>query len=107
MKHQLEFEKPIVELQRKLDELKKHPETLGLNFDEEVAQIEKKIAEILSCHFHSRRADMRFKRALICVDLIIPLQLDSSFHITDRSSSALRQQPKQRGDINSIAFVLE
>ena len=45
MKHQLEFEKPIIELQRKLDELKKHPETLGLNFDEEVAQIERKIAE--------------------------------------------------------------
>jgi acetyl-CoA carboxylase carboxyl transferase subunit alpha len=45
MKHQLEFEKPIIELQRKLDELKKHPETLGLNFDVEVVQIEKKIAE--------------------------------------------------------------
>jgi len=45
MKHQLEFEKPIIELQRKLDELKKHPETLGLNFDVEVAQIETKIAE--------------------------------------------------------------
>jgi acetyl-CoA carboxylase carboxyl transferase subunit alpha len=44
MKHQLEFEKPIVELQRKLDELKKHPETPGLNFDAEVALIEKKIA---------------------------------------------------------------
>ncbi len=45
MKHQLEFEKPIIELQRKLDELKKHPETLGLNFDVEVAQIETKISE--------------------------------------------------------------
>ena len=45
MKHQLDFEKPIIELQRKLDELKKHPETHGLNFDEEVVQIEKKIAE--------------------------------------------------------------
>ena len=45
MKHQLDFEKPIIELQRKLDELKKHPETLGLNFDQEVVQIEKKIAE--------------------------------------------------------------
>jgi acetyl-CoA carboxylase carboxyl transferase subunit alpha len=44
MKNQLDFEKPIIELQRKLDELKKHPETLGLNFDVEVAQIEKKIA---------------------------------------------------------------
>src|SRR6266702_262490 len=27
MKHQLDFEKPIIELQNKLDELKKHPET--------------------------------------------------------------------------------
>ncbi len=45
MKHQLEFEKPIIELQRKLDELKKHPESHGINFDEEVAQIEKKIAQ--------------------------------------------------------------
>jgi len=45
MKHQLDFEKPIIELQRKLDELKKHPEMHGLNFDEEVVQIEKKIAE--------------------------------------------------------------
>jgi acetyl-CoA carboxylase carboxyl transferase subunit alpha len=45
MKHQLDFEKPIIELQRKLDELKKHPETLGLNFDTEVAQIERKIAD--------------------------------------------------------------
>lgn len=45
MKHQLDFEKPIIELQRKLDELKKHPETLGLNFDTEVAAIERKIAE--------------------------------------------------------------
>lgn len=47
MKHQLDFEKPIIELQRKLDELKKHPEThsMGISLDEEVAQIEKKIAE--------------------------------------------------------------
>ena len=45
MKHQLDFEKPIIELQRKLDELKKHPDKLGISFDEEVAQIEKKIAE--------------------------------------------------------------
>jgi acetyl-CoA carboxylase carboxyl transferase subunit alpha len=47
MKHQLDFEKPIIELQRKLDELKKHPEThsMGISFDEEVAQIERKIAE--------------------------------------------------------------
>src|SRR5665213_3369446 len=47
MKHQLDFEKPILELQRKLDELKKHPEThsMGIRFEEEVALIEKKIEE--------------------------------------------------------------
>src|SRR5712675_2244133 len=47
MKHQLDFEKPIIELQNKLDELKKHPEThsLGVSFDEELKQIEKKIEE--------------------------------------------------------------
>src|SRR5204863_4447819 len=47
MKHYLDFEKPIVELQRKLEELRKHPEThsLGISFEEEAAQIEKKIEE--------------------------------------------------------------
>jgi len=47
MKHQLDFEKPIVELQNKLAELKKHPEThsLGISFEEEIRQIETKIEE--------------------------------------------------------------
>jgi acetyl-CoA carboxylase carboxyl transferase subunit alpha len=47
MKHQLDFEKPIVELQNKLAELKKHPEThsLGISFNEEIQQIESKIEE--------------------------------------------------------------
>jgi acetyl-CoA carboxylase carboxyl transferase subunit alpha len=47
MKHQLDFEKPIIELQRKLDELKKHPEThsIKISFEEEVALMEKKIEE--------------------------------------------------------------
>ena len=50
MKHQLDFEKPIVELQQKLEELKKHPETHSINisFEEEVALIEKKIEETKS-----------------------------------------------------------
>jgi acetyl-CoA carboxylase carboxyl transferase subunit alpha len=42
MKHYLEFEKPIIDLQRKLDELKKHP---GISLEEEIAQIERKIEE--------------------------------------------------------------
>jgi acetyl-CoA carboxylase carboxyl transferase subunit alpha len=47
MKHYLDFERPIVELQRKLDELKKHPEahSLGVGFQEEIEAIEKKIEE--------------------------------------------------------------
>lgn len=47
MKHQLDFEKPILELQRKLEELKRHPEnnSMGISFTEEVAIIEKKIEE--------------------------------------------------------------
>jgi acetyl-CoA carboxylase carboxyl transferase subunit alpha len=47
MKHQLDFEKPILELQRKLEELKKHPEnnSMGISFEEEIAIIEKKIEE--------------------------------------------------------------
>lgn len=47
MKHQLDFEKPIVELQNKLEALKKHPEThsLGISFEQEIKQIEAKIEE--------------------------------------------------------------
>ena len=47
MKHQLEFEKPILELQNKLAELKKHPEmhSLGISFEEQLQQIESKIEE--------------------------------------------------------------
>jgi acetyl-CoA carboxylase carboxyl transferase subunit alpha len=42
MKNQLDFEKPIVELQNKLEELKKHPEMHSM---EELVSIEKKIEE--------------------------------------------------------------
>ncbi|MCX6892530.1 MAG: acetyl-CoA carboxylase carboxyltransferase subunit alpha [Verrucomicrobia bacterium] len=47
MKHQLDFEKPIAELQNKLEELKRHPgeHSLGISFEDEVALIEKKIEE--------------------------------------------------------------
>ncbi len=47
MKHYLDFEKPIVELQRKLDELRRHPEihSLRISFEEEIAMIEAKISE--------------------------------------------------------------
>ena len=47
MKHQLDFEKPIIELQNKLVALREHPEkhSLGISFEEEILLIEKKIAE--------------------------------------------------------------
>jgi acetyl-CoA carboxylase carboxyl transferase subunit alpha len=47
MKHQLDFEKPIIELQNKLDELRAHPEkhSLGISFEEELQIIERKIEE--------------------------------------------------------------
>jgi acetyl-CoA carboxylase carboxyl transferase subunit alpha len=47
MKHQLDFEKPIIELQRKLEELKRHSEThaMGISLADEIQQIEKKIEE--------------------------------------------------------------
>ena len=45
MKHYLDFEKPIVELQQKLAELKQHPETsqLGISWEEEIRNLELKI----------------------------------------------------------------
>ncbi len=47
MKHQLDFEKPIIELQNKLDDLRLHPEkhSLGISFEEELQLIEKKLEE--------------------------------------------------------------
>jgi acetyl-CoA carboxylase carboxyl transferase subunit alpha len=47
MKHQLEFEKPIAELQNKLEELRKQSQSqnLTVSLDEEIALIETKLAE--------------------------------------------------------------
>jgi acetyl-CoA carboxylase carboxyl transferase subunit alpha len=47
MKHLLDFEKPIFELQKKLDDLKKHPEAHGmdLSLEDEIRLIERKITE--------------------------------------------------------------
>src|ERR1039458_2739620 len=44
MKHQLDFEKPIFELQRKLDELEKHPQSHAMGA--EIAAMKVKIAEM-------------------------------------------------------------
>ena len=47
MKNHLEFEKPILELQRKLEELRCHPQTqsLGLSLEDEIGRIERKLEE--------------------------------------------------------------
>ena len=47
MKHVLDFEKPIVELQHKLEELKRHPEAhaMDISIEEEIMLIEKKLEE--------------------------------------------------------------
>ncbi len=47
MKHQLDFEKPITELQNKLNDLRNHPEkhSLGISFEEEIQVIERKLEE--------------------------------------------------------------
>ena len=65
MKHQLDFEKPIAELQNKLEELKKHPEAhaLDISFEEEVALIEKKIEETKRQIFSNLSAWDRIKIA--------------------------------------------
>src|SRR5437588_7296461 len=65
MRHQLDFEKPIVELQQKLEELKKHPEThsIDISFEEEVALIKKKIEETRRQIFSNLSAWDRIKIA--------------------------------------------
>jgi acetyl-CoA carboxylase carboxyl transferase subunit alpha len=49
MKHQLDFEKPIAELQRKLEELRKNAgaQPVAVDLEKEIAQMEKKLAETL------------------------------------------------------------
>jgi acetyl-CoA carboxylase carboxyl transferase subunit alpha len=65
MKHQLDFEKPIAELQRKLEEVIKHraEHRLGINFDEEITTIERKIAETRKQIFSNLTAWQRVQLA--------------------------------------------
>src|SRR5437016_325221 len=65
MRHQLDFEKPIVELQHKLEELKKHPEThsLDISLEQEVELIEVKIEETRRQIFSNLSAWDRIKIA--------------------------------------------
>ena len=61
MKHTLEFEKPIAELQKKLEELKSHEASgsLSVSFQEEIALIEKKIRETRETIFSNLTAHQR------------------------------------------------
>jgi acetyl-CoA carboxylase carboxyl transferase subunit alpha len=65
MKHQLDFERPIAELQSKLEELKKHPEahSLDISLEEEVAIMERKIEETKRQIFSNLSAWDRIKIA--------------------------------------------
>ncbi|MFZ9853723.1 MAG: acetyl-CoA carboxylase carboxyltransferase subunit alpha [Limisphaerales bacterium] len=47
MKHHLDFEKPILELQQKLQDLRQHPEnhSMGFTWEEEIQQLERKLDE--------------------------------------------------------------
>lgn len=65
MKNLLDFEKPIFELQKKLDELKKHPQAhaLDVSFEEEIQQIEKKLAETSKQIFSNLTAWQRVQLA--------------------------------------------
>jgi acetyl-CoA carboxylase carboxyl transferase subunit alpha len=65
MKHQLDFEKPIAELQRTLEELKRTGETQtsGVNLQKEISMIEKKIEETRRQVFSSLSAWDRIKIA--------------------------------------------
>lgn len=65
MRHYLDFEKPVVELQRKLDDLRAHPEThsLGISFEDEIRLIEKKLEETKRQIFSSLTAWQRVQLA--------------------------------------------
>ena len=65
MKHQLDFEKPIIELQGKLDDLRAHPEkhSLGISFEEEIQLIEKKLEDTRRHIFQNLTAWQRVQLA--------------------------------------------
>ena len=65
MKHQLDFEKPIFELESKLEELKTHPEehAMDVNFEAEILAIEEKIAETRKQIFSNLNAWQRVQMA--------------------------------------------
>src|SRR5215470_13131518 len=75
MKHQLDFEKPILELESKLEELKRHPEkhSLDVSFKQEIEQMEKKIAETRKHIFSNLTA---WQRVQVARHPLRPFSLD-------------------------------
>src|SRR5687768_1100639 len=65
MKHQLDFEKPLAELQNKLEELRKHKtaHSLDVNIEAEIAQMESKLAETRKQIFSNLTAWQRVQMA--------------------------------------------
>ena len=65
MRHQLDFEKPIIELENKLEDLKSHPEehAMDVNFEDEIHAIEEKIAETRKQIFSNLNAWQRVQMA--------------------------------------------
>jgi acetyl-CoA carboxylase carboxyl transferase subunit alpha len=63
MKNLLEFEKPIFEIQSKLDDLRQKADTLGLQTDEEIQQLEAKLADTRRQIFSNLTAWQRIQLA--------------------------------------------
>ena len=63
MKNLLEFEKPIFEIQTKLEELKKQSESLGVGSEEEIKKLEEKLAETRKQIFSNLTAWQRVQLA--------------------------------------------
>ena len=82
MKHTLEFEKPIAELQKKLEELKSHEASgsLSVSFQEEIALIEKKIRETRETIFSNLTAH---QRVMLARHPKRPYTLDYIHHVFD------------------------
>ena len=56
----LEFEKPIFEIQKKIDEFKKMSLESGMDFNNEIEKLEEQANEIKSCKLHVIVIDRTF-----------------------------------------------
>ncbi len=63
MKNLLDFEKPIFEIQTKLEELRKQSESLGVSAEEEIKKLERNLAETKKQIFENLTAWQRVQMA--------------------------------------------